>query len=51
MSAPRRSRRGMVALVSAAAVVSLTVGAPTPARAQQGSTNWTSQNLNLDNNR
>ena len=41
----------MVALVAAAAVVSLTDGVPTPARAQQGSTNWASQNLNLDNNR
>ena len=51
MSAPRWSRLGMVALVAAAAVVSLTDGVPTPARAQQGSTNWASQNLNLDNNR
>ena len=51
MSAPGWSRRGMVALVAAAAAVSLTVGAPTPALAQQGSTNWASQNLNLDNNR
>ncbi len=41
----------MVALVAAAGVLSLTVGAPGPALAQQGSTNWASQNLNLDNNR
>ncbi len=41
----------MVALIAAAGVLSLTVGAPGPALAQQGSTNWASQNLNLDNNR
>jgi len=51
MSAPGWNRRRTGTLVAAAAVMSLATGARTPALAQQGSTNWASQNLNLDNNR
>ena len=52
----RRGRRrpGMPATVialAAASVVAVASGAATPAAAQQGSTDWASQNLNLHNNR
>jgi len=52
----RRGRRrpGMpdtVIALAAASVVAVASGAATPAAAQQGSTDWASQNLNLHNNR
>lgn len=46
----RRDRpRTVAVLVAGAALCAFTAAAP--AAAQEGSTNWTSQNLNLDNNR
>ena len=49
-----RRRPGMLTTVIAlatAGVVAVTTGAAQPAAAQQGSTDWSSQNLNLHNNR
>ena len=40
-----------VIALAAASVVAVASGAATPAAAQQGSTDWASQNLNLHNNR